>query len=244
MPLHVERLGDAGPRLVLVHGSVSPGWATWSAQRPLSDRFRLVLPIRSGYPPNPPLPSLDFEVQADELAALLEPGDHLVGHSYGAVVALLAAPRSPAPVASLTLIEPPAFGLARGVPDADRLIEEMTAHFSEPHQPREFLVRFLQFVGSSSPVPEVLSSTLEQSVRATMVERAPWEAVFPFAALRLSAVPVLVVSGAHSPAFDAVCNVIQSELSAERLVLPGAGHVVPRLGEPFNEALVKFVSAA
>jgi pimeloyl-ACP methyl ester carboxylesterase len=244
MPLHVERLGDAGPRLVLVHGSVSPGWATWSAQRPLSDRYRLVLPIRSGYPPNPLLPAIDFDVQADELAALLERGDHLVGHSYGAVVALMAVAQSPVRLASLTVIETPAYGIARGFPDADRLIDAMTQFFSVPRQPREFLVSFLQFVGSPSPVPEVLSPTLEQSVRATMVERAPWEARFPFDALRSLEIPVLVASGAHSAAYDAVCDVLVAELRAQRLVLPGAGHPVQRLGEPFNAALDSFVSAA
>ena len=38
--MHVERLGS-GPRLVLVHGSVAPGWLTWNAQKPLADRFEL-----------------------------------------------------------------------------------------------------------------------------------------------------------------------------------------------------------
>ena len=94
--MHVEQLGS-GPRLVLVHGSVAPGWLTWNAQKPLADRFELVVPTRSGYPPNPALDAIDFEVQAEELAALLEPGDHLAAHSYGAVVSLLAAARRRSP---------------------------------------------------------------------------------------------------------------------------------------------------
>ena len=40
---------------------------------------------------------IDFEEQAEELPTLLEPGDHLVGHSYGAVVSLLAAAGSGSP---------------------------------------------------------------------------------------------------------------------------------------------------
>ena len=117
--MHVERLGS-GPRLVLVHGSVAPGWLTWNAQKPLADRFELVVPIRSGYPPNPALDAIDFEQQAEELAALLEPGDHLAAHSYGAVVSLLAAAR--APLASLTVVEPPAFGVARGNPAVEEFL--------------------------------------------------------------------------------------------------------------------------
>ena len=131
--MHVERLGS-GPRLVLVHGSVAPGWLTWNAQKPLADRFELVVPIRSGYPPNPALDAIDFEAQAKELAALLEPGDHLAAHSYGAVVSLLAAAR--APLASLTVVEPPAFGVARG----DPAVEEFLAHFEAgaPKDPRGY----------------------------------------------------------------------------------------------------------
>jgi pimeloyl-ACP methyl ester carboxylesterase len=88
--MHVDLLGS-GPRLVLVHGSVGAGLEAWEAQRPLADRFTLVVTTRSGYPPNPPLERIDFDDQAVELAELLEPGDHLVGHSYGGVVSLLAA---------------------------------------------------------------------------------------------------------------------------------------------------------
>ena len=36
--------------------------------------------------------------------------------------------------------------------------------------------------------------------------------------------PKLVVSGSHHPAFDAICDVLERELPAERVVLPGYGH--------------------
>ncbi len=50
--MYVERLGESGPTVVLVHGSVTPGWASWEAQRPLADLYQLVVPHRTGYPPN------------------------------------------------------------------------------------------------------------------------------------------------------------------------------------------------
>jgi len=109
--VHVERVGS-GPRVVLVHGSVANGSLTWSAARGLSDSYALAIVDRPGYPPNPPLDEIDFEVQASEVAELLEPGDHLVGHSYGGVVSLLAAALQP-DLRSLTVLEPPAFGVAR-----------------------------------------------------------------------------------------------------------------------------------
>ena len=235
--MHVERLGS-GPRLVLVHGSVAPGWLTWNAQKPLADRFELVVPIRSGYPPNPPLDAIDFEVQAKELAALLEPGDHLAAHSYGAVVSLLAA--SGAPLASLTVVEPPAFGVARGNP----AVEEFLAHFEDgaPKDPRGYLEFFLPLVGSSLNLRDPLPPAIEAGARAAIAERSPDQAVIPLDELAAAPFPKLVVSGGHNAAFDAVCDVLEQRLGAQRAVLPGAGHSIPRLGEPFNALLEAFVS--
>jgi pimeloyl-ACP methyl ester carboxylesterase len=61
-----------------------------------------------------------------------------------------------------------------------------------------------------------------------MVERSPAEAVIPFDQLRPASFPKLVVSGGHSAAFDAVCDVLEQRLGAERAVLPGAGHSLMR----------------
>ncbi len=234
--MHVERLGS-GPRLVLVHGSVAPGWLTWNAQKPLADRFELVVPTRSGYPPNPPLAEIDFEAQAEELAALLEPGDHLVAHSYGAVVSLLAA--AEAPLASLTVIEPPAFGVARG----DPAVEEFLAHFEggTPKEPRGYLEFFLPLVGSSLKLRDPLPPAIEAGARAAIAERSPDQATIPLDELAAAPFPKLVVSGGHNAAFDAVCDVLEHRLGAQRAVLPGAGHTIPRLGEPFNALLEAFV---
>lgn len=221
---------------MLLHGSVTPGWSTWNAQRPLAERFTLVLPIRSGYAPNPPLERIDFDQQADELLDVLEPGDHLVGHSYGGVVSLLAAPR--APLASLTVLEPPAFDVARGHP----AVEAFVGRFPGPSDPRGYLEFFLPLVGSSLRVPDPLPPALEAGARAAIAERSPSEAQIPLAELAGAPFPKLVVSGGHSEAFDAVCDVLEDRLGAGRAVLPGAGHSIPRLGEPLNALLEAFVN--
>ena len=77
-----------------------------------------------------------------------------------------------------------------------------------------------------------------------MVERLPSEAEIPLDELAAAPFPKLVVSGAHSEAFDAVCDVLEQRLGAERAVLPGAGHAVQLVGEPFNEVLADFVGRA
>src|SRR4051794_27070978 len=148
--VHVERAGARGPIVLLVHGSVVPGWQTWSAQRPLADRYRLVVPHRSGYPPNPPLERIDFEAQAREMADLIEPETHLVGHSYGGVVSLFAAAIAGDRLRSLTVIEPPAFGVDRGNPAVEELIGRITPIYAdESLGPREFLLRFIGTVGAT-----------------------------------------------------------------------------------------------
>lgn len=239
--MQVEVLG-AGPRLVLVHGSVSAGMQAWEAQKPLAERFTLVVPTRSGYPPNPALERIDFEVQARELAELLEPGDHLVGHSYGGVVSLLAAALRADALRSLTVIEPPAFAVAPGDPAVERFLDAFRGWY--PKEPRAYLEFFLPLVGAAFRVPDRLPSPLEQGARAAIAERFPSEAEIPLAALRDAPYPKLVVSGGHHPAFDAVCDVLERELGAEQAVVRGAGHSVPRTGEPFNDVLLGFLGDA
>jgi pimeloyl-ACP methyl ester carboxylesterase len=235
---------DSRTHLLLVHGSVVNADLTWSAQRPLAERFEIVAPNRRGFPPGPDVEHVDFEDEAVWLEQFLESGTHLVGHSYGGVCSLFLAARRPELLRSLTVIEPPAFAVARGVPAADEFIARIEDHWTNgSRDPGEFLAGFLGLVGSSLP-PGNFTPELLQGARTLMVERPPSEAVIPFDELARAPFPKLVVSGGHSAAFDAVCDVLEERLGAERAVLPGAGHSVQRLGEPFNELLASFVERA
>jgi pimeloyl-ACP methyl ester carboxylesterase len=225
--------------VVLVHGSGATGWEAWPMQRPLADEHQVVVVHRSGYPPNPPLEYIDFEVQALEVAELVQEGTHLVGQSYGGLVAMLAAARRPSLVASLTVIEPPAFRVARGNAHVEELVARLEPIFANSEEPRSFLTAFLAAVGSSYVPPNPLPDAVEASARAHMAERPPWDASIPLA--RLAGIRCLVVSGGHHPAFDAVCDILEQQLNAVRVVIRGAGHSVPRTGAPFNAALTAFI---
>lgn len=96
--LDVLRLG-AGPPVVLVHGSVVDARRTWRHHLTLAEHWELCLPNRPGFAGSPPLPRGDFEAEAPLIAELLGEGAHLVGHSYGAVIALYAGLRVPRPCA-------------------------------------------------------------------------------------------------------------------------------------------------
>ncbi len=232
-------------RLVLVHGSVVNGDLTWRAQQPLAERFELVVLNRPGFPPGSPIERVDFEPDAELVAGLLRPRDHLVGHSYGGVISLLAAARRPEPLASLTVVEPPATRVAAG----DAAVDAFAAGADElwergpTDDPEAFLNMFLVAVGSDFHPPSPLPPELEQGARALMRERPPTEAEIPLAELAATPFPKLVVSGAHHPAFDAICDVLERELRAERVVLSGNGHSVQRHPE-FNSVLADFVDRA
>ena len=230
------------PRLVLVHGSVSNGPRAWAAQRPLAERHELVVLNRRGFPPGPDVGRVDFDDEAVWVAERTRAGDHLVGHSYGGVIALLAAVKV-AGLASLTVVEPPAFGVARGHPAVEEFVRAATTQRLRAHAPEAFLRGFLASVGSPYDPPSPLPAEVEQGARTLLVERPPWEARIPLAELRARRLPALVVSGAHSAAFDAVCDVLERELGAERAVCAGAGHVA-QMTPAFNDVLERFVHRA
>jgi len=94
--------------VVLVHGSVVGADVTWRKQKPLAEHWTLCTPNRPGFGASPTLGRGDFEAEAPLIAELLGDGAHLVGHSYGAVIALFAAALRPEAVRSLTVSEPSA----------------------------------------------------------------------------------------------------------------------------------------
>ena len=76
-----------------------------------------------------------------------------------------------------------------------------------------------------------------------MAERTPDEAEIPCDELAAAPFPKLVISGGHNAAFDAVCDALEARLPAKRVVVPGAGHSLPR-APGYNDALVAFVEGA
>jgi pimeloyl-ACP methyl ester carboxylesterase len=243
--LDVVRLGE-GERVVLVHGSIVDARRTWRHQLALAERWALVLPNRPGFAGSPPLARGDFAAEAPLIAELLGDGAHLVGHSYGAVIALLAAVLRPGAVRSLVVSEPGCLALAAGNPDADQRL----AHGVELYgaaaamTPREFLGLFRAGVHSAHATPEELPDWLERGARHVMAERPPWEADIPLDALAAAPFAKLVISGAHDPAFEAVCDVLAAGIGARREVLAGRGHTIPALGEPYNGVVEEFLRAA
>jgi len=242
--LDVRRVGS-GPLVVLVHGSVVGAARTWRHQVELAEHWTLCLPNRPGFGTSPALARGDFESEAPLIAELLGDGAHLVGHSYGAVIAMYAAALRPAAVRSLTLSEPGCLRVAAGDPGVDAqiahggLLYERAATLS----PLEFIRAFRGGVGSTHETPQQLTGELLEGVRLLMRERPPWEADPPLDALRTAAFPKLVISGGHSPVFEAVCDAVAARLRARRTVVTGRGHTIPATGAPYNALLHSFLTS-
>jgi len=251
--LHATIWGD-GPRAVFVHGSMSFGELAFSEQRPLAERWRLELLDRRGYGQSAERAGrVDFEEDARQLAELLDEPAHLLGHSYGGVVCLLAAALRPEGARSLTVVEPPAFSVARGDPAVEEIIARIGRHFAAGQDLAEeaFLAGFLRAWGFESLPPRTLAPRARRGVRSSMTERMPWEAEVPLDRLAEAGLPVLVARGAWDEAepparnlagaaFAAVCGVLVERLAAQEAVFPGAAHQPQLLGGPFNDRVEAF----
>lgn len=164
----------------------------------------------------------------------------LIGHSFGATVALRLAVETPELVRSLTLIEPVLFSIAirAGTPQAQAYLEgsrafgaqlaagereEATRGFNRewgdgtkwaaiPEQTRQYMVDRIDFIPASSGFIEEDRPGI---CAPGMIERA--------------AMPALLVEGDQSPSIMAhIGDLLEERLpDVRRLVVPGAGHMVP-----------------
>ena len=211
--LFVRRAGQ-GPRVVLLHGGVLAGELCWRQQLQLADRFALEIVDRAGYGRSQQVsPGEDLDADAPLVAGLLREAAHLVGHSSGAVAAMLAAALRPGAVLSLTLCEPPAFQLAPGSAPAQQMARDMEEHLHKTGDDAQWLRGFLGIVGRDVVIPGQLPPPLAQGVRAIRaVRRRAWEGELPVGQLAAASFPKLVISGNHSPAFEAVCDALTARL--------------------------------
>ena len=132
-PIEVDfvEAGSTGPTVVLVHSSVSGARQWRRLMDDLKDRFRVRAVNLFGYGKTPPWPA-DATQSLDDQAGLVEavlPADadeiHLVGHSFGASVAMKAAARLAGRVTRLVLLETNPFYLLAQLGRADAFAEAM-----------------------------------------------------------------------------------------------------------------------
>ncbi|GAA2264571.1 alpha/beta hydrolase [Streptomyces ruber] len=229
-PVHVTVWDDGAPGappVVLVHGILTWGDDErygFAAQRPLADRYRLLVMDRRGYGRSPDVARSDWSADAEDVIGLLGTGAHLVGHAYGGVSAMAAAVRRPDLVRSLTLIQPGALRPAERHPvvaEALARARAATAALPAGLTPEEFLRGATGSVGM--PVPEPTPARL-RAAATTMAERPCWDADIPLGPLADAPFPKLMVSGDWEGAPEPY-----RKLAGEPLVAC-AGHIAEVIG--------------
>jgi pimeloyl-ACP methyl ester carboxylesterase len=111
-PVFVERVGSAGPPMVLVHGLASSHVHWRGVSQALGRDYRVQVPDLPGFGRSP-LAGRDANLRAgarilDALLDRLGEPAILVGNSAGALISMMVATERPAAVAALVLVAPPA----------------------------------------------------------------------------------------------------------------------------------------
>jgi len=249
-------------RAVLVHGTFTWGARCYARQRSLAGRFDVVIPDRRGFGAAPDLDdptwTSDYATDARDLIGLLGDGAHLVGHSYGGVVAMLAAAARPELVRSLTLIEPSAHQAAIEDPMVAAAVEAARSFMAGARRatPEDYIRLAYDHVGLPRPEP---AAWLHRAARTALGERPCWLAEIPIAALAAARFPKLVLAGAWdipAPGYPPgtgevlrrVAAAVADKIKADLVRVPGAAHephseradlVNPLLTELWSRSAVK-----
>lgn len=254
LEIHYLDQGEGVP-VVLVHssGMSSRQWSRIAAR--LGPDRRVVAPDligsgkSEGVPHDAPFHfSWDVEAVEAVLATLGESPYHLVGHSYGGLLALTVARRHPERVLSLCLYEPVAFGVLysegdrAGIASLEDYDPDGTFLQDEGGGAEPWMERFIDWWqgpgawrGLSEPAQSAflgVGRKVFQEVRSLLLDRTPLEA---YAKLTM---PALLLSGAHSPlAARRVCELFARALPNARLhTFEDAGHMGPLTHGPLVAA--------
>jgi pimeloyl-ACP methyl ester carboxylesterase len=232
----METFGVGVPA-VFVHGSFGWGAETFPEQQALADDYQIILVDRRGFGGSKSEQSDGWPTDMRDIAGLLDDlgPAHLVGQSYGAVVVLLAAALRPKQVLSLTAIEPPAFDLARGDPEADASAAALRPVFDRaPKMSREqFVTEWARARGMSEGRIAAWTASFGPeewaAAEGSRRERYLGDVPIDLETLRSAAFPKLLVRGSWP-----------SDLAGRERAGRDLAAICERLAEQINAELVVF----
>ncbi|SDK46972.1 alpha/beta fold hydrolase [Aliiruegeria lutimaris] len=236
----MRSLGHGPEPVVALHCTLAHGgvWAPMTAN--LSNQVTVLAPDLPGHGDRP-----DWESGGDFMAASLEtlaelPQEpcHVLGHSFGAVVALEYALRTPERVLSLTLVEPVLFAAAASAQGRMEAANEWRELERLSHaQDREAAAKyFTDTWGAGLPwecLPRPARARIVEQIHIVTDQTATLHhdgaGILSPGRLEALTVPVTIVSGSDSP--DVVRDIAGALASrmprARRVEIDGAGHMLP-----------------
>jgi lipase len=238
--------------ILLVHGDFGDGYESWGPACELIGRRRRTIVIdRPGFGEDLPADA-SFSI-AGEARALLDvtaemriPSFHLVGHSYGALIALEMAIMRPGVMRSLHLIEPPLLDLLPEQPLVQELKRRgrwIVEHHAEIGD-EAATEAFFSMIGADRAV-ERLRGTPDWDRLcgfATRFARSESAGSYPSSSLARLAetIPVGLYTGGRShPALRLIATELAGRIDGARLVdVPEAGHAVQMAKDGFIDALL------
>jgi pimeloyl-ACP methyl ester carboxylesterase len=230
----------AGPAIVLVPGSCSTGAAWRPIISDLNSRFRCITTSLLGYGGTVERrtasdPSISHEAEAME-SVIRKAGCpvHLVGHSFGGLVALIVALRNQVTLSSLVTLEAPAMQLlqAEGEDRHYGLFRDMTeAYFAGfASGDASAIAAMIDFYGGAGTFASWPPRVRAYAERTTPVNIVDWASAFgfPLSATSLAAIrlPVIVARGSAShPAMQCANALLSERINQAALVtIDGAAH--------------------
>jgi len=257
------REAGTGPGVVCIHSNASTSGQWRALMELLAPKFRVLAPDSYDSGKSPRWPS-DRVIHLRDEAALIEPvlaraGSPLalVGHSYGAAMALIAALTNPGRVRALALYEPTLFALLDAeapAPNEAEGIRDTVARASaaldagDPNRAAERFIDYWMGTGGWKQTPE---QRRPQIIAAVMNVRRWAHALFteptPLEAFRSLEVPVLYMVGKRSTSSaHGVARLLTSVLPRVEIVeFESFGHMGPITHpDPVNEVIKKFLERA
>lgn len=231
--ISIQRSGS-GPTLLLVHGAAVDSSAAWSLVLPsLTRHFAVYAMDRRGRPPSGDAKTHSLLVEVEDLAAvvnLIGKPLTLLGHSYGAVVALAAMDRLKN-VTRLILYEPPVFECARA-PRFEGIVEAMERALESDDREQVATIFMRDQVGVDASTLARLRSSPSWAVAQRMAATLPRESrvVNAFRVdldqLRKWTAPTTMLLGGESPGEvrDSTMFICRSIPGCDTVVLEGQGH--------------------
>jgi pimeloyl-ACP methyl ester carboxylesterase len=232
----------SGPAVVLLPGSCSTGAAWRSVIAAWGGQFRSVTTSLLGYGGTSERrsagdPSNSLNAEAMESVIRRAGGQvHLVGHSYGGLVALGVALRNRVPLASLVVIEAPAVDILRERKEHQhyQTFRRMTdAYFADyAGGNAEAIAAMIDFYGGAGTFASWPPRLRAYAVETTPVNMLDWTGGYGFplsaASLGTLKIPLLVVRGGASPQAVQRANALLYELTpnATLATIEGAAHFV------------------